>query len=57
VNRGPRPKNFINDEIGGNLEIDPDLMANLLAYRPNRNNVGIVNSATGIADQLVDGKH
>lgn len=56
VNQGLKPEKFINYEIGGKLEINPDLLATIAVYRLNRNNVAVVNPATGIADKLVDGQ-
>lgn len=56
INQGLKPEKFINYEIGGKLEINPDLLATLAVYRLNRNNVAVVNPATGIADRLVDGQ-
>ncbi|MRX06625.1 TonB-dependent siderophore receptor [Pseudoduganella sp. FT25W] len=56
INQGLKPEKFINYEIGGKLEVAPDLLATLAVYRLNRNNVAVVNPATGIADRLVDGQ-
>lgn len=56
VNQGLKPEKFINVEIGGKLEVTPDLLATLAVYRLKRNNVAVVNPATGIADRLVDGQ-
>lgn len=56
VNQGLEPEKFINYEIGGKLEINPNLLATIAIYRLNRNNVAVVNPATGIADKLVDGQ-
>lgn len=56
VNQGLKPEKFTNYEIGAKYEINRDLMATLAVYRLNRNNVAIVNPATGIADQLADGQ-
>jgi catecholate siderophore receptor len=51
-----KPEKFINYEIGGKLEINPDLLATLAVYRLKRNNVAVTNPITGIADRLVDGQ-
>ena len=56
VNQSLKPEKFINYEIGAKLEIHPDLLATVAIYRLNRNNVAVVNPATGIADRLVDGQ-
>jgi catecholate siderophore receptor len=56
INQGLKPEKFINYEIGGKLEINPDLLATLSVYRLKRNNVAVTNPATGIADRLVDGQ-
>lgn len=56
INQALKPEKFINYELGGKWEINPDLMATVALYRLNRNNVAVVNPATGIADQLVDGQ-
>ena len=55
VNQGLKPEKFINLELGGKWEINPDLMATASLYRLNRNNVAVVNPTTGVADQLADG--
>jgi catecholate siderophore receptor len=55
VNQGLEPEKFINYEIGGKWEFNPDLLATVAVYRLNRTNVAVTNPATGIADQLVDG--
>ena len=56
VNQGLKPEKFTNYEVGGKWDINPDLMATVALYRLNRTNVAVVNPATGIADQLVDGQ-
>jgi catecholate siderophore receptor len=56
VNQGLKPEKFTNYELGAKWEIRPDLMATVALYRLNRNNVAVVDPATGIADQLVDGQ-
>ncbi len=56
INQGLKPEKFINYEIGAKVEINPNLLATLAVYRLKRNNVAVVNPATGIADQLVDGQ-
>jgi catecholate siderophore receptor len=56
VNQGLKPEKFTNYEVGAKYEVTPDLMATIAVYRLNRNNVAVVNPATGIADQLVDGQ-
>lgn len=56
VNQGLDPEKFINYEVGGKWEFNPDLLATVAVYRLKRNNVAVVNPATGIADQLADGQ-
>lgn len=56
LNQGLKPEKFINYEIGAKWEVNPDLLATLAVYRLDRKNVAVVNPATGIADQLVDGQ-
>lgn len=56
VNQGLKPEKFTNYEIGGKLAINPDLLATIAVYRLNRDNVAVVNPATGIVDQLADGQ-
>lgn len=55
VNRGLDPERFVNYELGGKWELNPNLLTTLAVYRLNRSNVAVTNPATGIADQLVDG--
>ncbi|RTL35413.1 MAG: TonB-dependent siderophore receptor [Burkholderiales bacterium] len=55
VNKGLKPEKFTNYELGGKWEINPDLLATAAIYKLERNNVAVMNPATGIADQLVDG--
>ncbi len=56
VNQALTPEKFINYEIGAKWDLNADLMATVALYRLNRNNVAVVNPATGVADQLVDGQ-
>jgi catecholate siderophore receptor len=56
VNQGLKPEKFTNYELGGKWDINKNLMATLALYRLDRSNVAVVNPATGIADQLVDGQ-
>lgn len=56
VNQGLKPEKFTNYELGAKYDINPAFMVTAAVYRLNRNNVAVVNPATGIADQLVDGQ-
>lgn len=55
VNKGLKPEKFINYELGGKWEVNPELLTTVAVYKLMRNNVAVTNPATGIADQLVDG--